>query len=138
MKDTFEGLPSVESLDLSIREDCDALNLIMNELVWKTLPHNSTESDVPNLLSNLQMLTIRRASLGGALPGIIQMVCSRLNTQLITSGVHPPPSRLRTVCFRSVDSVLPLLQLRQLGVAVDCIHELRGADSQHLTIDVAI
>ncbi|KIK01553.1 hypothetical protein K443DRAFT_62681, partial [Laccaria amethystina LaAM-08-1] len=93
MKDTFEGLPSVESLDLSIREDSDALNLIVNELVWKTLPHNSTESDVPNLLPNLQMLTIRRARLGGALPGIIQMVCSRLNTQLITSGVHPPPSR---------------------------------------------
>ena len=138
MKDTFEGLPSVESLDLSIREDSDALNLIMNELVWKTLPHNSPESDVPNLLPNLQSLTIRRTSLGGALPGIIQMVCSRLNTQLITPGVHPPRSRLRTVCFRSVDSVPLLLQLRQLGVAVDCIHELRGADLQQLTIDVAI
>ena len=138
MKDTFEGLPSVVSLDLSIREDSNALNLIMNELVWKTLPHNSPESGVPNLLPNLQMLTVRRRSLGGALPGIIQMVCSRLNTQLITLGVHPPPARLRTVCFRSVDSVSTLLQLRQLGVAVDCMDELRGADVQQLTIDVAI
>jgi hypothetical protein len=138
MKDTFEGLPSVESLDLSIQEDSNALNLIMNELVWKTHPHNSPESDVPNLLPNLQMLTVRRRSLGGALPGIIQMVCSRLNTQLITSEVHSPPARLRTVCFRSVDSVSSLLQLRQLGVAVDCMHGLRGADVQQLTIDVAI
>jgi len=135
MKDTFEGFPSVESLDLSIQEDSNDLNLIMNELVWKSLPHNSPESDVPNLLPNLQMLTIRGTSLGGALPGIIQMVRSRLNTQ---SGVHPPPARLRTVCFRSVDSVSSLLQLRQLGVAVDCIHELRGADLEQLTIDVAI
>ncbi|EDR12202.1 uncharacterized protein LACBIDRAFT_323298 [Laccaria bicolor S238N-H82] len=138
MKDTFEGLPSVESLDLSIREDSDALNLIMNELAWKTLYNNSPESDVPNLLPNLQLLTIRKTSLSGTLPGIIQMLCSRLNTELITLGLHPPPARLRKVCFRSVDSVPLLLQLRQLGVAVDCIHELRGADLQQLTIDVAM
>lgn len=136
MKDTFEGVPLVESLDISIRQDSNALNLIMNDLVWKTLPHNSPESDVPNLLPNLQLLTVRKRGLGDALPGIIQMACSRLNMQLITSGVHPPPARLRTVCFRSVDSVSSLLQLYHLGVAVDCLHGLRGTDIQQLTIDV--
>jgi len=56
MKDTFERFLLVESLDLSIQEDSNDLNLTMNELAWKMLPHNSPESDV--------LLTIWGTSVG--------------------------------------------------------------------------
>ena len=135
IKDAFEGLPTVESLDLSFKDDSDALNLVMDQLVWSTQPDSSSGLgvDVTNLLPNLKTLTIRRKNLNNALPDIIQMISSRSHGH-VTSGGHPTPSRLQRVCFRSIDSILSLVQIRQMGVTLDCMHELCAVDEHYLDI----